>query len=82
MDYNHNIDECFCKECGNNSLDSDMEMCINCYDDNNILYYCYICNNYYNYINIENVCNKYINSSNIIKKYIKKYIKKLIYNKK
>lgn len=74
MNYNHDDTECFCKECGNNSLNSETEMCDNCYDDNNILYYCYICNNYYNYINIENVCDKYIISSNIIKKYIKKYI--------
>lgn len=74
--YNHDDTECFCQECGNNSLNLESEMCNDCYNDDNILYYCYICNNYYNYINIEKICNKYIQSANIIKQYYIKYYKK------
>lgn len=71
MDYFHDNTECFCRECGNNSLNLEEEMCEYCYDDNNILYYCYICNNYYNYIDIDSICIKYIEAANIIKAFLK-----------
>lgn len=69
--FDHNSDECFCYECGNNSLYNTFDMCDYCYDDNNLIYYCYLCNGYYNYNEINNICDIYINSSNIIKKYLK-----------
>lgn len=81
MNYTHDDTECFCKYCGNNSLDHDDNMCEYCYDDNNLIYYCYICNKYYNYINIEKICIKYINSANIIKKFLKNKIDNILLNK-
>ena len=66
--YLHDDTECFCFECGNNSLNAEHEMCEKCYDDNNLRYFCYYCNNYYNYLEINNICNIYIQSANKIKK--------------
>lgn len=76
MNYYHNDEECFCYECGNNSLYLNIEMCNYCYDDTNLVYFCYLCNGYYNYLEINNICKKYIISANIIKKYLKYWILK------
>jgi hypothetical protein len=77
MNYNHDDSECFCRVCGNSSIDNKNEdMCKYCYDDSKLLYYCILCNNYFNYINIENVCYKYIESVNIIKRFFKLILKK------
>jgi len=66
--YSHDDTECFCIDCGNNSLNAENEMCEKCYDDNNLRYFCYNCNNYYNYLDINNICHIYIQSANKIKK--------------
>lgn len=72
MNYKHDSSECFCQECGNNSLDHNInEMCDMCYDDNNLLYFCYLCQDYFNYTDINNICIKYIESANKIKNFIK-----------
>ena len=72
--YVHYNTECFCVECGNNSLNTDQDMSDDCcYNDDNIRYFCYLCNNYYNYNDINNICITYVNASNIIKRFYNFY---------